>query len=83
MKVLLKVKGSGKHRWDYQFRWYSWALPLHVGIGTSWFPSEESVADDLGTWQKQRVLIIDVLCMRMMVVLYGPLFDDQIEEDGG
>lgn len=80
MKVTLAVKAPGTHRWDYQFRWFSWALPLHVGIGTSWFPSEKSIADNLDTWQVQRVLIVDILCMRMLVVLYGPLFDDAKDE---
>lgn len=75
MKVELQTKAVGTHRWEYRFRWYSWALPLHIGIGTSFFPVAGS-SFDLDTWQVQRVLIVDVLFMRMMVVLWGPLFDD-------
>lgn len=80
MKVGLKVKLAGTHRWEYEFRWYSWALPLHIGIGTSFYPVEGSTLE-LDTWQIQRVLIVDVLCMRMKVVVQGLLFDDPVYEE--
>jgi len=80
MKVSLRATPPGAHRFQYQFRWYSWALPLHIGIGTSWYPVEGSQADDLTTWKIQRVLIVDVLCMRMLVVVQGLLFPAEPEE---
>jgi hypothetical protein len=78
----MRVKPRGTHRWEYHTRWFSWALPLLVAIGTSYYPVEGSLVDDLGTWAMQRVLIVDVLCLRMQVVLWGPLFDDGEEGEG-
>lgn len=75
MRVTFQAKPPGTHRWEYRVRWYSWALPLHIGVGTSFFPTLVS-GFDLSTWQVQRVVIVDVLFMRMLVVVQGPLFSD-------
>lgn len=75
----MRPKQPGTHRVEYDFRWYSWALPLHVGLGTSLFPTAES-GTDVSQWIVQRVLIVDVFCFRMKAVIVGPLFDDFEEE---
>lgn len=77
MKVTVRPREEGTHRFDYEFRWFSWALPLHIGIGTSWFPTETATIEIDDRWLTQRVLIIDILCFRCKVVLAGPLFTDR------
>ena len=76
MKVELQVKAPGTHRVEYHHNWWSWALPLRIGIATSFFPRADSATTDLTTWAVQRVLYVGILCLRMDVVIQGPLFDD-------
>jgi len=77
MRVSLHIRQRGAHRAYIDVHWYRWALPLSVSISTSFFPREQSITDDLSTWDCQRVLNISVLCLTLRTVLVGPLFTDE------
>lgn len=77
MKVTFAARAKGLHRFRYMVRWHLWALPLRLGIGTSFFPHAGSETDDLNTWDIQRVLIVEVLCISCHIVIQGLLFTDE------
>jgi len=79
MQVIVKPKAPGTHRVEYVFTSRGWAFPLFVAVNLSLYPTAES-GFDVSRWTVQRVLVIHVLCMRMQVVISGPLFDDEVDE---
>jgi len=76
MKVEAHPRPPGDHRFEYEVRWQTLALPLYLGLSRSWFPRSKEATTEFNDrhWQPQLVLIVRVLFFTMRVVLDGPLF---------
>ena len=79
MNVTARVRKPGDHRFEYEARWHTVALPLYVGLARSFYPKSELATETFNSnlWDEQRVLIVRVLFWTMRVVLKGPLFEPE------
>jgi len=81
MEIRVHPHVKGDHRVEYEAHWYTLALPLYLGIAKSFYPTETATVEVDERWDLQIVLIVRVLFFTMRVVIKGPLFPADDDDD--
>lgn len=81
MKVTVKPHAVGTHRVESFPTFHDWALPLRIVFATAWLPTEHSTLEVDHRWDTRRYLVLHVLFMRLEVVVSGPLWPDDEDDE--